>query len=234
MLEANDIHIGHRYFNGSKPNVADWQYLTIKQAADDHHRIVEFFKPLFSGPWISTGGSKSGVTALFHRRYYPNVVKASVALVAPISRETEDPRYNEYILTLGTEEERNTIKSYQRGLLLRKEQLVPKIDSLMKTYDYSFSLSAAQILEINAIEFWFSFWQYYEDFALEEIPDENASVDEYFDYFEEYGSTLYYSDPYLDYYKPLYYQIFTELGYCKQYYGHLSDLLTEYPNFSYK
>lgn len=234
LLTANDIHVGHRYFNGSKPGNNDWQYLTIEQAAADHHAIVELLKPVLSGPWISAGHSKSGVTALFHRKFYPNDVDATVAYVAPISRQPEDPRYNEYILTLGTEEERTIIKNYQRGLLLRRDELIPKIDSFMNTMEYSFSLTASQILEINAIEFWFSFWQYYDDFILEDIPGEDATVNEYFSYYEREGSTAYYSDPWIDYFMPLYYQVFTQLGYCKHDYSHFEDLLVEYPDFTYK
>lgn len=44
ILNCNQIMVEHRYFGESVPAPFDWKYLTIKQAADDHHRIIEMFK----------------------------------------------------------------------------------------------------------------------------------------------------------------------------------------------
>lgn len=46
LLKCNQIIVEHRYFGESKPDSLNWKYLTIKQAAEDHHHIVEIFKNL--------------------------------------------------------------------------------------------------------------------------------------------------------------------------------------------
>ncbi|HOE25921.1 MAG TPA: S28 family serine protease, partial [Bacteroidales bacterium] len=85
ILNANLIRIEHRYFEESTPDPVDWQYLTTWQAATDHHRIIELFKPVFRGKWATTGISKGGQTVMFHRYYYPDDVDVSVPYVAPLN-----------------------------------------------------------------------------------------------------------------------------------------------------
>lgn len=98
IITANHICAEHRYFPDARPNPVDWKYLTVGQAASDHHHIVELFKTIYQGQWITTGISKSGVTALIHRRFYPNDVDATVAYVAPFCLGVEDPRYDDFLL----------------------------------------------------------------------------------------------------------------------------------------
>ncbi|MBN1273176.1 MAG: hypothetical protein JXB26_12995 [Candidatus Aminicenantes bacterium] len=70
MLGANQIYVGHRFMGKSRPAIMDWQYLTAEQAAADFHRVVDLFKKIYSGKWLSFGSSKNGSTALFHKRFY--------------------------------------------------------------------------------------------------------------------------------------------------------------------
>ena len=65
-MDANLIVVEHRYFGDSK-NLSDtrWDYLTIEQAAADHHAIFEPMKKILPKEWISTGTSKDGMTSLF-------------------------------------------------------------------------------------------------------------------------------------------------------------------------
>ncbi|MEJ7604215.1 MAG: hypothetical protein WKG01_40500 [Kofleriaceae bacterium] len=58
MLQGNAITVEHR-LRGFDPDPADPKYLTIRQAAADHHHIVELLRPIFTGNWISTGGSRA-------------------------------------------------------------------------------------------------------------------------------------------------------------------------------
>jgi hypothetical protein len=46
ILQCNQIMVEHRYFGESVPAPFDWKYLTIKQAADDHHRMMLQFHML--------------------------------------------------------------------------------------------------------------------------------------------------------------------------------------------
>ena len=62
LLASNQLVVEHRYFASSTPDTG-WDDLNIRQAAADHHRIVEAMRPLYSGNWVNTGHSKGGMTA---------------------------------------------------------------------------------------------------------------------------------------------------------------------------
>ncbi|MCC6525990.1 MAG: hypothetical protein IT373_25310 [Polyangiaceae bacterium] len=55
LLDANQLLVEERYFSPSRPEPADWSKLDIRQAAADHHRSVEAFRPLYPAAWISEG-----------------------------------------------------------------------------------------------------------------------------------------------------------------------------------
>jgi len=92
LLNTNQICVEHRYFGTSVPEPLIWDYLTIKNAATDHHRIVDVLKLLYKGKWINTGISKGGQTAMYHRFFYPEDVDISVPYVAPLNFSVEEQR----------------------------------------------------------------------------------------------------------------------------------------------
>ena len=73
----------YRFFTPSRPDPADWSKLDIWQAASDQHRIFKALKKIYSKNWISTGGSKGGMTATYYERFYPRDMDGVVAYVAP-------------------------------------------------------------------------------------------------------------------------------------------------------
>lgn len=83
-MDANFIIVEHRYFGDSK-NLSDtkWDYLTIEQAAADHHAIFEPLKKILPKEWISTGTSKDGMTSLFYRYFYPNDMTVTTVFCSP-------------------------------------------------------------------------------------------------------------------------------------------------------
>ena len=83
-MDANLIIVEHRYFGDSK-NLDDtrWDYLTIEQAAADHHAIFQSLKPLLPKEWVSTGTSKDGMTSLFYRYFYPNDMTVTTVFCSP-------------------------------------------------------------------------------------------------------------------------------------------------------
>ena len=83
-MDANLIVVEHRYFGDSK-NLSDtkWDYLTIEQAAADHHAIFEPLKKILPKEWISTGTSKDGMTSLFYRYFYPDDMTVTTAFCSP-------------------------------------------------------------------------------------------------------------------------------------------------------
>ncbi|MCB0278800.1 MAG: hypothetical protein KDD94_04815 [Calditrichaeota bacterium] len=58
LMEVNQLAIEHRYYGESVPNPRNWQYLTIDQASNDIHRIIEKIKTIYTGKWASSGRSK--------------------------------------------------------------------------------------------------------------------------------------------------------------------------------
>jgi len=65
MLGGNQVAVEHRFFGRSVPSPVKWEYLTVKQSADDLHAIVSQLKKIYPSKWVSTGASKGGQTALF-------------------------------------------------------------------------------------------------------------------------------------------------------------------------
>ena len=78
IVDGNDLRIEHRFFLPSRPEPADWTDLTIAQAAADHHSIIVALKAVYSGHWLTTGRSKGGMAAVYHRRFYPNDVNGTI------------------------------------------------------------------------------------------------------------------------------------------------------------
>src|ERR1051325_11506790 len=127
ILGGNQVTVEHRFFGRSVPSLVKWEFLTVKQSADDLHSIVTAFKKLYSGKWVSSGTSKGGQTALFYKRYYPDDVDATVAYVAPVNVTQEDPRINHFIETTGDEATRKKIKDFQIAMFKREDEMLPLI-----------------------------------------------------------------------------------------------------------
>ncbi|GAB4377175.1 MAG: S28 family serine protease [Calditrichia bacterium] len=233
-FQANQIYVAHRFMAGAEPTPRDWTFLTIQQASVDFHRVVEALKPVYTGSWMSYGISKNGQAALFHRRYFPKDVLATVVLGAPLSLGTEDSRYDQFLQSVGTIADRNRIKRFQRNALLKRDEIIPQIQTYLGNSQFHFSrMTAAEILEFEVLEFPFSFWQT-TDGNCSQIPDSSADAAELFDYLKNFGYFDYYSDELLEYFQPVYYQAYTELGWYRLIDDHLQDLLQAVPNPSYR
>jgi hypothetical protein len=232
LLDANQIYVGHRFMGNSRPATMDWDYLTVEQAAADFHRVVELFKTIYTGKWLSYGASKNGSTALFHKRYYPEDVDATLVQVAPISFAAEDPRYEIFLENVGYKEIRNKIKRFQIELLENRAGILPLIRNYIDNSSLTFSITEGVILEFEALEWNFSFWQYgANDISM--VPDTGLTAQQLYDMLEGSGYLPYYSDEYIDYLEPFYYQMYTELGYYQLVDDHVSHLLVDLPDPSY-
>ena len=234
LLDANQIVVTHRYFPNARPDPLDWQFLTIWQAACDHHRIVELFKPLYAGNWLNEGASKGGMTALYHRRFFPADVAATVAYVAPIMFGTEDPRFRTFLLEqVGTRGQLAKIMDFQRLLLASRQALIPLVESYAARNGYTLPFGAEASLEYAVVEYLFAFWQY-GDGDDSKIPAADATPEVLFDHLDAVSGFSYYAQTYISYYEPFFYQAFTELGYCPYVYDHLQDLLVALPAPTYR
>ncbi|MCX6556581.1 MAG: S28 family serine protease [Candidatus Aminicenantes bacterium] len=234
LLNANQIVVTHRYFPNAKPSPVDWRFLNIWQAASDHHRIVQMFKPLYPGKWVNEGASKGGMTAFYHRRFFPADVTATVAYVAPMMFGVEDPRFRAYLLEqAGTPADRDKIKAFQRLLLSRRAELLVLVQDLAARNGFAWPLGDEATLEYAVLEYLFSFWQY-GDGDTSKIPAADAAPDVLFNYLDQVSGFSYYSPATIAYYESFYYQAYSELGYTPYVYDHLVDLLAAVPAPTYR
>jgi len=223
LLNSNEIIVEHRYFEKSCPDTLDWQYLTIEQAANDHHRIITFFKDLYRSKWISTGVSKGGQTAIFHKYFFPADVDVTVPYVAPLNLEQEDSRIYEFLNTVGTPEQRDRIKMFQRNVLRHRDKMIPLLEqySIDKILSYIYDLNL--ILEYTVFEYSFSFWQWEHD--INNIPDVNASAEDVFKHLVEVSSPSFFSKKEMEEYSSFMYQAYDEIGFYGYQTKDFSDLL---------
>ena len=180
MLSANQLTVEHRYFQASRPDApVDWRFLTIEQAAADHHAIARAFHRIYAGPWISTGASKGGMTALIHRSRYPDDVDATVAYVAPYSRQIEDPRYLSFFDQVGEATCRRKLTELQHELLARRRRLIPIM--VARPGDEFTRLGADAAFENTVVELRWSFWQYEGASSCAGLPGADADDRTLFD-----------------------------------------------------
>ena len=228
ILSANQITMEHRFFNTSTPSTLDWTKLSIEQCAADEHRVVATLKPLFSGKWLNTGGSKGGMTALFHRRFYPGDVDATLAYVAPINLASGDTRYPPFIDSRGDATTRLAIETWQKAILNKRAEVlnILKADAAAKNQTLAF-LGADKTLEFAVLESPFVLWQYsYADLAAK-APAADATAQVLYNYLDQvnFGVVSTWADGTLTYYQAYYQQCANQLGYPANKESHLTGLV---------
>jgi len=212
ILEGNILVVEHRFFGKSVPKVMKWENLTIKNSADDLHKIVTTLKKLYTGKWVSSGVSKGGQTTLFYKTFYPDDVDASVPYVAPINLSDEDPRIYSFLKTVGDEECRRKIKEYQIALLKREDELLPKVKEMAEKRKMVFSIGIEAAYEYAVLEYEFAFWQY-GNVKCADIPAPDAPADQLLEHLNRTNAMYYYSDMGIKQFEAFIYQAYTEIGY---------------------
>ncbi len=188
LVDGNQISVEYRYFTPSRPEPAKWTKDNIWQAATDEHRIVQALKTIYHGKWINTGASKGGMTATYHKRFYPNDVDGTVAYVAPNDvNNNEDSAYDKFFKKVGTDPQcRTDLESLQREMLKRRGEMEAKMTAdataagdtwtIIKTVDRAF--------ENSVMDFEWAFWQYHLQAECKDIPKTTASTDDIYAYFD--------------------------------------------------
>lgn len=180
-FDTNTVDVEHRYQGKSVPATKDlrWTALSVENGASDLHEIIVSLRKLYTGRWVSTGASKGGITAVYHRYLFPNDVDGTVAYVAPASRAREDAKYQERMDGGPFPAKcRDDVRAFQTGGLgsrraafataLQTQLGVPEPDA-----DY--------YLEYILTRFDWGFWQYEESCAG--VPAPTASDDAHVAYF---------------------------------------------------
>lgn len=212
MLNSNQICVEHRYFGESWPDSINWDFLIAKNAAADHHSIVELFKKYYSGKWINTGISKGGQTAVYHRAFYPDDVDLTVAYVAPLNFGVEDGRHEPFIKNKpGTAKDRQKIVDFQVRILKNRDILIPKLIEFSIEKGFEYRISMDEVLDYTVLEFPFALWQWGK--STDQIPSETASLDECFTYLMTVPGPSYFSISGMENIKSFFVQAARELGY---------------------
>jgi len=213
ILDANQIVVEHRFFHPSVPDSTNfnWKYLTIKNAAADHHRIIEILKHIYKEKWLSTGISKGGQTAIYHKYFYPNDVSLSVPVVAPLNFSTEEQRVYNFFKNVGTPECRNKIKDFQTEMLKNKEKYLQyfKNYATKKSQTYNKVGGVIKGYELTVLEYSFAFWQW--GHSCNSIPL-NAEPKEMLKQLIMVSSIDWISDQGIESNQPFFYQAMHEFG----------------------
>jgi len=211
ILESNQIHVEHRFFSQSRPEMIPWDLLTIEQSAYDHHRIVEVLKPFYNNPWVSTGISKGGMVTIFHKRFFPNDVSVAMPYVAPLNIERHDPRVYEHLNTVGTKECRNAITEYQRELLTNRDEALGLFEEYSNKAGYVYPHGLEASFELSIFEFSFAFWQWSGDCS--KIPSLESSVEDKMKFlFYSIDTPSFFNESTLTSILPFFYQGYYEIG----------------------
>jgi hypothetical protein len=230
IVDGNQISVEQRFFTPSRPNPADWKLLNIWQAANDHHEIVGKLKKIYRAKWISTGASKGGMTSVYHRRFFPRDVDATVAYVAPNDVVNNRDNYGEFIENVGNDPTCNRrLEGVQRQILTKRDEVVARL--LAKGYTYNQFGGPHRALEILVLDTPFTFWQYGQQADCALVPGDGASVDQIWDFMEKTVGWDFYTDTGVAPYSPYYYQAGTQLGWPEADESHVRDLL-RYPGSS--
>lgn len=230
MLEANQIAYEHRYFAASRPVPTDWSKLDIRQAALDAHRIASALHWLYPGRWVNTGASKGGMTSVYHRRFHPCDVDATVAFVAPTSLGAADPAYTAFLEQVGGADHaecRANLVVLQRRLLEQRAQIEPLVEG---TFVH---IPKDKAFELAVVELHFAFWQYTRPgdptYGCTAIPPATAAPDEMRAFLELHSPVdVLAGEASLDLFHAYYHQAAHQLGAPAPYEAPLADLL-RYP-----
>jgi hypothetical protein len=218
LVDGNQLNVEQRFFNSSTPSGPDWSKLNIWQAASDHHRIVQAFKKaLYSGKWVSTGASKGGMTSVYHRRFYPDDVDATVAYVAPQDVDNRRDSYVGFIQDAGTDPQCNlALRNLQRNALLRRPAMVAKLAEYAAqnglTYESTFG-SVDRAFEAAVLDTPFAFWQYSTQASCPLVPGSATATDQQlFEFIDRISGWSFYSDEGTASFLPYYFQATQQLN----------------------
>ena len=217
LLQANQIAVEQRFFPPSRPEPADWGKLDIWQAANDHHRLVTALKPLFKQRWLATGESKGGMTSVYHRRFFPDDVDATVAYVAPNDVIDEQDAYEDFLAKVGTDPAcRTRLVELQKEALKRRAELLRLYQDWARQNQRTFTQSAGSAehaFEMLVVEMPFVFWQYGQQFHCRSLPATTAPTAELYRWLDRTANFDAYTDQGIGRSLPYYYQAGTQFGY---------------------
>ena len=217
ILDANYVHVEHRYMGKSYPkgvtntSTEGWQYATVENEAGDYHHIYEVLSSVLGGKWICTGVSRGGRACLDYARLYPEDDFAGyVPYVGVNPTDDNDPRMTDFLYNevgnefFGEEQAahiRQTILDFQVELMKNKEALAPKLWAKMQEDKLTFvdEMTESRLYDEAVYEFLDGFWMQAGDITEVEkvlaMSDEqkDEKLDAEFELLSNYGDPSSYS-----------------------------------------
>ncbi len=229
LIDGNQISVEYRYFTPSRPEPADWTKDTIWQAATDEHRLIGALKKIYKARWISTGASKGGMTAVYHKRFYPHDVDGSVVYVAPNDVDNKDDRaYDRFFRTVGTDPQcRAHVKALAREFLKRRPAMLSRFKDAAAKNGWTFDIlrTPDRAFENSVMDYEWAFWQYSLQSDCPALPAVDASDDTLYGSLDAISGLSFYTDQGLAPYIPYFYQAGTQLGWPSPQFTNLRPLL---------
>jgi hypothetical protein len=234
LVDGNQVEIEHRFYGTSRPAKPDLRsQLTIEQAADDYHAVVSLLKRIYNRKWLSTGASKGGMTSVYHRRFHPDDVDATIADVAPNDVDNdEDSAYDRHFDQVGNSQAcQRQVVALQREMLERPGVLAEaRAYAKRKRLTYGTYLMSVRdefyyrLLGSDGLNYYL--WQYGTEASCEAYPETDASSKELFEFLRDSqgfgGDAAFEADQSFVAY---YYQAAAQLGYPLLQQEDLQDLV---------
>ena len=186
IFNANNIFVEHRYFGTSCPQDTNWNEVTTANAAYDMHQIVSALKQIYHGKWISTGGSKDGITSTLYSMYYPHDVDVAVPYVAPFCLTQADKRGYEFLRTVGKADKRARILNWQREAFRRRDTLQPMVEHYADSMKMRFTVPFEMVYDYCILDYDFGIWM--RGIDADEIPLPYASDQQMYEHFLKYAN----------------------------------------------
>lgn len=179
-FQTNVLDLEHRYQGKSTPKVKNWSYLSAENAAADLHEVIVAFRAFYPGRWVTTGASKGGITAIYHRFSFPNDVDGTIAYVAPASRAREDARYQEWMDAAPQPKRcKEDLRAFQVAALTTRRA---QFSAAVARRHPGSPVDAEYLLERIVAPYDWGFWQY--SGACSDVPSPDASDEAHSAYFE--------------------------------------------------
>ncbi len=210
--EANQLTIEHRYFINSRPEVIDWNTLTVENAAKDQARIIDAVRNALypDSKFISTGISKGCQTTMAHRRYFPENVDACVCYVGPLNYQREDPRVYEFLSNVATEAERDEVQRFQELCFQNRSALLAILRERAKTENLNWEFGDEKALDYSILEYSFAFWQWGNN--VTKIPSNDATPSIIYDHLISVVGYGFFEEKSVDTLQPYFWAALTEQG----------------------
>jgi hypothetical protein len=155
------------------------------------------------------------MTAIYHRRFYPDDVEGTVPYVAPISFGAPDTRYNAFFDTVGTAECRQAVRDVAIEMLKnRRAALESRAQSQATAEGIVYGrIKLGPAVESAVLSLEWSFWQYYGLNSCSRVPSTTATDDDLWAFLDDISPPSDNGDERVGQFDAYYYQAYFQLGY---------------------